>query len=117
VYKRAKPGRPAKTPRGDLRAVSKPGAGWVTQGPDGELLDASVRSVGCFLLRPDGFKRCRVFNRLTGFEHITYGTDEEIDVEYARQSDTWSRKLSAEKSHGSGWRGQHFQKQSKQTEG
>lgn len=52
-----------------------------------------VREVGCFYVRPEGPGRHRCFNRLTGFEHVTYGTDEEVDVCLERQSKLWGEKL------------------------
>lgn len=105
VYKRTQADRDSR------RVVAEPGPEWVLPGDAGELA-VSVRKVGCFLLRPDGFKRCRVFNLLTGFGHVTYGSDEEIDVEYARQTKSWKAKLSPVKRQGSGWRQTHLPQKS-----
>ena len=104
VYKRTQADRDTR------RVIGRPGTEWLVQGPDGEALCLHVRAVGCFLIRPDGYLRHRVFNRLTGFQHITYGSDAEVDVEYLRQAEAWKLKLSPVKKHGSGWRQTNFQK-------
>jgi len=86
--------------------VREPGAEWVTRSAGGEsLLALSVREIGCFLVRPNGPGRWKLFNRLTGSEHVTYGTWEELDIEYTRQTASWELKLYGEKKRGAAFRG------------
>lgn len=52
-----------------------------------------VREVGCFYVRFEGGERWRCFNRLTGFTHVSFGTQEEVDVNLERQTKIWAEKL------------------------
>jgi len=86
--------------------VRTPGAEWVARSAAGEyLLAVSVREIGCFLVRPDCPGRWKLFNRLTGAEHATYGTWEELEVEYTRQTASWEQKLYGEKKKGAAFCG------------
>jgi len=51
--------------------------------------------VGIFQIKPDPTLKGRweVVNTLTGFLHRTYGTQEEIELEYRGQSDTWEKRV------------------------
>ena len=99
VYKRSQ----AQTELDARKVVQAPDHEWVLQTASGEALQPAVRAVGCFLIQPAGFKRHRVFNRLTGYQHVTYGSDEEVDVEYLRQAESWKAKLGPQKA-GIAWR-------------
>lgn len=61
-------------------------------GPDA-LERAGVLSIGCFYARLEGFNRWRCFNRLTGFEHITYHNRVELEAALTDQSLKWCEKL------------------------
>jgi hypothetical protein len=56
-------------------------------------MDVSVRTVGCFYVRAESPGRWRVFNRLLGFQHVTYGTQEEVDAQLELQTKSWERKF------------------------
>lgn len=76
--------------------------------PQGDL---SVRSVGAFLVHSEGFKRWRCLNTLTQIEHVTYGTEEEVNAQLLVQTESWHRRLGpAVKVKGAAWRGKHFSK-------
>lgn len=54
-----------------------------------------AREVGYFVVREEDVGRHRCFNRLTGYEHVTYGTVPEVDECVERQSRAWAEKLKA----------------------
>lgn len=62
-----------------------------------------MREVGCFYVRHEGGERYRCFNQLTGFEHATYGTLEEVDSNLLVQSKLWAEKFKGE-DRGSPWK-------------
>lgn len=71
-----------------------PGPDWdIGEGGVADLLRVQVREVGCFYVKHIGGERWRCFNRLTAFEHVSYGTQEEVDLNLDRQSAIWREKL------------------------
>lgn len=63
-------------------------------------------TVGCFELEELTSGRWKVKNTKTGFEHVTYGTEDEVRVQAEAQTEAWERKaLSKGKpQRGSAWR-------------
>lgn len=49
--------------------------------------------VGCFEVREVSDGKWRVKNTLTGSEHATYGTRDDVVEQLTRQSDLWKQKL------------------------
>lgn len=77
-----------------LPDLFEPAPHWnVGSGSAEDLVRVHVRAIGCFYVRLESGERYRCFNRLTGFEHITYGTVEEIDENLAKQTRLWEEKL------------------------
>lgn len=71
-----------------------PGAHWrIGDGGSDDLDRAGVSAIGCFYAKPEGFNRWRCFNRLTGFEHVTYHTRETLEEALLDQSKKWHEKL------------------------
>jgi hypothetical protein len=73
--------------------LHEPGADWLTRDAAGiAVLAVSVLEVGCFYVRPESPGRWRVFNRLLGHQHVTYGTLDEVTEQLELQTRAWERR-------------------------
>lgn len=72
-----------------------PGAHWdIGDGGPDALDRAGVLAIGCFFARPaPGYNRWQCFNRLTGYEHVTYHDRASLEEALEDQSKKWHEKL------------------------
>lgn len=86
-------GRGAASRRNVAPVLHEPGADWFTRDAAGAaVLGVSVLEIGCFYVRPEGPGRWRAFNRLLGYQHVTYGTLAEVTEQLELQTTAWEQK-------------------------
>ena len=61
--------------------------------------------IGCFEVEELTSGRWKVVNTLNGYQHVTYGTEEEVREQAKIQTEAWERKAAGNKGQkGSAWR-------------
>jgi hypothetical protein len=65
-----------------------------------------MEKIGCFEIEPLTSGRWKVKNIITTFEHVTYGTEEEVREQAQLQTEAWERKTGpkGKPQRGSAWR-------------